>query len=55
MCPWFATRFHEEEHEYIKKHNHFHCGYNEKHIIFILTCDKHPYVGARLSNMKAWS
>ena len=39
MCSCYAEKFHEEENVY------------EKHLIFILTCKKHPYVADKIPNM----
>ena len=50
MCPCYAETFHEEENEYKKKLCHFLCKCKDKHLIFILACEKRPYVADKISN-----
>ena len=51
-CPCYAEKFHEEENEYEKKLHRFLCKCKDKHLIFILICEKHPYVADKISNME---
>ena len=52
MCSCYAEKFHEEENVHEKKLCHFHCKCKDKHLNFILICEKHPYVADKIPNME---
>ena len=51
MCSCYAQQFHEEGHEYIKKLYHFKCKCHDKHLVYVLSCKKHPFVTAKIPEM----
>ena len=51
MCSCYTQLFHEEGHEYIKKLCHFKCKCNDKHLVYVLSCKKHPFVAATIPEM----
>ena len=51
ICSCFAEKLHNEGNEYVKKLYHFNCKCNDSHIVYILSCEKHPYVTSKISEM----
>ena len=51
ICSCFVEKFHSEDNEYAKKLCHFKCKCNDSHIIYILSCNEHPYVAAKIPEM----
>ena len=51
ICSCFVEKFHNEDNEYVKKLCHFKCKCNDSHIIYILSCNEHPYVAAKIPEM----
>ena len=51
ICSCFVEKFHSEDNEYVKKLCHFKCKCNDSHIIYILSCNEHPYVAAKIPEM----
>ena len=51
MCRCSAEKFQNEGNEYVRKLCHFNCKYNDSHIVYILSCEKHPYVASNISEM----
>ena len=43
MCECFYQIFQSEGSSYEKKYLHFYCRCKEKHVLFVLFCDWHPY------------
>ena len=52
MCSCYVEKFHSEGNEYVKKLTHFHCKCKEKHLLYVLFCDKHPYGSALIPQME---
>ena len=44
MCECFYQIFQFEGGSYEKKYLHFQCRCKEKHVLYVLFCDWHPYV-----------
>ena len=42
MPSCYVQKFHDEDHEYVKKLCHFKCKCNDSHLMYILSCEKHP-------------
>ena len=51
MCSCYAQQFHEEGDGYFKKLYHFKCKCNNKHVVYNLSCKKHPFVTAKIPEM----
>ena len=51
MCECYYEQFSSKGHEYVKKIIHFYCKCKEKHLIYVLTCGKHPYIGNPIPQM----
>ena len=51
ICSCFVEKFHNEDHEYVKKLCHFRCKCNDSHIVYIFSCEKHPYVASKIPEM----
>ena len=50
-CECYYEKFHSEGHNYVKKLIYFHCMCREKHLLHVLTCEKHPYIGKPIPQM----
>ena len=50
MCSCFVKKFHSEGNDYVKKLCHFKCKCNDSHI-YIVSCNEHPYVAAKIPEM----
>lgn len=48
MCSCFVEKFHNEDNEYIKKLWLFKCKCKDSHVVYILSCEKHPYVASNI-------
>ena len=51
MCECFYQIFQSEGGSYEKKYLHFHCKCKEKHWLFVLFCNWHPYGADSNQNM----
>ena len=45
MCECYNEKFNSEGSAYIKKVTHFHCKCKDKHRLYVLFCEDHPYGG----------
>ena len=43
MCRCYVEKSHSEGNEYVKNFTQFHCRCNEKHLLYVLFCEKHPH------------
>ena len=43
MCSCYVQKFHSERNDYVKKLIHFHFKCEEKHLLYVLFCEKHPH------------
>ena len=51
MCSCYATQFHGEGHEYVKKRCHFKCKCKDNHLVYVLSCKQHRFVAAKIPEM----
>ena len=52
MCSCCVEKFHSEGNEYMKKLTHFHCKCKEKHLLYVLLYNKHPYGSGFIPQME---
>ena len=52
MCSCWVEKFHSEGNEYVKKLTHFHCKCKQKHLLYVLLCNKHPYGAGFIPQME---
>ena len=52
MCTCYVEKFHAEDNEYVKRLVHFHCKWRDKHILYVLFYDKHPYGAPPIPQME---
>ena len=45
MCECYNEKFNSEGSAYIKKVTHFYCKCKDKHRLYVLFCEDHPYGG----------
>ena len=51
MCKCYLNKFQSEGNEHVKKLTHFHCKCKDKHLLYILFCEKHPHGGDLIPQM----
>ena len=53
MCPCYAEKFHQENHDYIKKIYHSHCRCEEcGQFLYVCSCKQHPFIASRDDRME---
>ena len=51
MYNCFVEKFHIEDNEYMKKFCHLKRKCKDSHVVYILSCEKHPYVAYKIPEM----